>query len=285
MKKIQNVLSLGLFAAAFAVSPSSAAVLDLTTAGACTPITAANIAACSINGAVFTQAFTQSTGTGVIDPFLRSQDDGINTGMNTDANNVYDNLASGFTSSIHVNEFGIVSLLGTDYVRFLLDINEVATQGQEFLILDSLKIVTAVSNPSYTNITDATNDPGANIYDMNPVAASGPNGVRLNYNLNPGSGAGDLFVYIPAISFAGTGNNYLYLYSQFGNVAAFANPPITAGYDASDGFEEWSRVIADGSGAGGGNPVPEPSQFLSLFVVGIPVVIGYIRKRRAAQVV
>jgi len=286
MKKIQTVLSMGLFAA-LAVSPSRANVVDLTVAGNCTPITAGNLASCSIGTAVFTLAFQQSTGTGVIDPFVRQQDDGINTGMNTDANNVYDDLNGAFTHSIKVNQFGVLTNPlgnGIDYVRFLLDINEVASQGQEFLILDSLKIVTvdAAGGGSLTTIAAATANAGADIYDMNPPSAgSGPNGVKLNYNLNPGSGAGDMFVYIPASLFAGTGNNFLYLYSQFGNVTPFGLPQ---GYDTSDGFEEWSRVNADGGGAGGGNPVPEPSQFLSLFVVGIPVVIGYIRKRRAAQV-
>jgi hypothetical protein len=235
---------------------------------------------------VFTQAFEQSTGTGVIDPFLRQQDNGVNTGMNSDAptNTVYDNQPpANFTHSIHVNQFGLVQLFpgSGDYVRFLLDINESAGGGNEFLVLDSLKIVTSLNTPNYTTIGAATADPGTDIYDMNPPnAGSGPNYVKLNYALNSGSGSGDMFLYVPASLFAGTGNNFLYLYSQFGNVATTGLP---AGYDSSAGFEEWARVNADGGGAGGpgGNPVPEPSQFLSLFVVGIPVLLGYWRKRHA----
>ena len=283
MKTYWRVLSTLTLAVFFAVTPSSAAIVDLTTSGACTPITAANIASCSINGAVFTQAFTQPTGSGVIDPFVREQDSGINTGMNTDApaNTVYDDVAGSFTHSIKVNQFGIVSLLGTDYVRFLLDINETSGGDNEFLVLDSLKIVTSLNTPNYTTIGAATADAGADIYDLNPPnAGSGPNAVLLNYALNSGSGSGDMFMYVPASLFVGTGNNYLYLYSQFGNVATTGQPP---GYDASDGFEEWSKVNADGGGAGGGNPVPEPSQLLSLLLVGIPVMIGYWRKNRAGS--
>src|ERR1044071_4374448 len=93
MSRIKFLLATGGLAAMMAVSPSYAVVVDLTTAGACTPITLANIASCSINGAVYTQAFTQSTGTGVIDPFLREQATGVETGLNTDNGTPYDDKA------------------------------------------------------------------------------------------------------------------------------------------------------------------------------------------------
>jgi len=285
MKRLRNIIISGTFAALFAVSPSGATVVDLTVAGNCTPITAANIASCSIGAAVFTQAFEQSTGTGVIDPFNRIQPTpptDIEQGMNTDANGVYDNKADPFTHSIKVGDFGTVNLLGVQYIRFLLDIHEDQASPDGFLDLDRLKIVTVdpgvAGANTMTTIENATAATGPTIYEMNAGNTSGPSIVKLNTLINPGSGAGDMFMYIPASLFAGTAANYLYLYSEFGNVNAVAPGDPGPGYDSSATFEEWARVLSDS-----GTPVPEPSQLLSLFVVGVPVVFGYLRKRRAAQ--
>jgi hypothetical protein len=282
MEMVRGIFAFGAFAAVFAASPVSAVTVDLTTAGACTPITAANIASCSIGGAVFTQALTQPTGTGVTDSFDRLEDGGIEQGMNTDASGVYDNKAGAFTHAIHVNEFGIVQLLGVDYVRFLLDINESSGHDNEFLVLDRLKIVTTPASGSFSTIEDAAAAPGPEIYELNAGNTSGPNVVQLNYALNNGSGSGDMFIYIPASLFSGQGSNFLYLYSQFGNVNA-VTPALPDGYSPDAGFEEWARVLADGGGAGG-DPVPEPSQLPGLLAAGIAIAIA-LRRRRAAPVI
>jgi hypothetical protein len=84
---------------------------------------------------------------------------------------------------------------------------------------------------------------------MNPGGGIA-NGVLLNYDLNPGSGAGDMFFDVPTSLFAGVSGQYVLLYSQFGT------PPGT--YRSNDGFEEWAVI----SGAA----VPEPSSPLLCFL-------------------
>ena len=80
------------------------------------------------------------------------------------------------------------------------------------------------------------------VYDMNPGGGFA-NGVLLNFDLNPGSGAGDMFLTIPTSFFTGVPGQYVLLYSQFGT------PP--GAYPSNDGFEEWAVIS--------GQVVPEPA--------------------------
>jgi hypothetical protein len=63
------------------------------------------------------------------------------------------------------------------------------------------------------------------IYDMD---TGGDNQIELDYNLNSGSGSGDMFAYIKDSLF--TGGSFVTLYSKFG-------PPPSAN---NDGYEEWA---------------------------------------------
>jgi len=279
-----TLILMALFVALLA-SPASATILDLTAAGTCP--TPTNTAGCSINGAYYNQTTEQSTGTGVIEPFVRIQANTNESGINTDGPYTLDEKTGTWTHSTLVSDFGAITPFAgssTQYVRFLLDINENSGSSNELLVLNQLKIYTSAT--ANLNTVALLGSSATLRYNLD---AGTDSSVLLNYDLNSGSGSGDLTVYVPASLFAGTGSQYLYLYSQFGcitNVTTCAGQgTFSAGYDSSDGFEEWAKIKEDGGGLGGGNPVPEPSQFLSLFVVGIPVVIGYIRKRRAAQVV
>jgi MYXO-CTERM domain-containing protein len=87
------------------------------------------------------------------------------------------------------------------------------------------------------------------------------NTVTLNYDLNSGSGQGDMRMYIPLTSFAGVGaSDFVYLYSHFGN--------LDDDHRTGDGFEEWS-VIA----------VPAPGALALLAMAGL---VGSRRRRHEA---
>src|SRR5581483_10411284 len=68
--------------------------------------------------------------------------------------------------------------------------------------------------------------------------------VLLNYDLQPGSGVGDMSVFVPDSAF-NTTQAYVYLYSAFGFT------PETTGrlWGSSDGFEEWSVGVGRPIGA------------------------------------
>lgn len=219
-------LILGLAALAL---PAYAVSLDLTAGGSGT-----------VNGAFFTTTDVGSTGTGVIQPFLRVQDNGVADGYNSSSGSLMPDVKSGtWTHDITLGAIPIVTnptgAATGSYYELLLDINQ--TGGNPLLSLDKIQIYTrstAISNAStLANLTS-----GATLrYDL------GGNEVLLNGNLSTGSGSGDLFVYIPTSLFAGaSSSDFLYLYSMFGNKGGL--------YAENDGFEEWS--VRSG-------PTPPPS--------------------------
>ncbi len=209
-------------------------VLDLTSAGA----------SGSIGSAFFLQVPDQSTGTGIIDPFLIIQANEVEEGVNSDGPYTMDEKSG--TNSILVSEFGVTDLNGTPSIRFLLDINQTSPGG--FLSLDMLKIYVA---PNATYNTLALLDANATkLYDMDAVGAA-DNTIKLDYNLNPGSGAGDMYAYLPYSLFAPHSSKFLYLYSRFGD-----------NFESNDGFEEWARVDEGGTPPVG--EIPEPATLLLL---------------------
>jgi hypothetical protein len=242
--------------AASITSTGHAITVDLTTQGA--------------SGSIFQAYFLQfdpagAQGTGNFDPFLRVQADGTESGYNTDAKKVeFDTKTGKWTHIIDlqsidnnvpiVNGADIPGLTpGVQYREFLLDINE--TAGSNLLSLDALRIFQSdtPNNTGYPNL-------GTEIYNLGEG-----NSVILNYSLNPGSGQGDVAMYLPTSLFTG---RYIYFYSAFGTFL-----PSEKGdtYESSDGFEEW--------GVQKSGVVPEPSSVVA-FVCGIISLGGFIGKRR-----
>lgn len=208
-------------AALILVGPAAAgaADLDLTSAGA----------SGSFGTALFLQSDPQPTGTGVIDPFVRLMNNGSERGFNTDHSpldgDLVDVKPGTWTHSVLVGSLTAVLHDGVPYVRFLLDINQ--TSANPLLSLDELRLYTATS-PSL--------DSNAALFAENLVYDMGAgNRVLLDYDLNSGSGSGDMFLYVPAALFAGLENQYLYLYSVFGASGG--------DYATNDGFEEWAHVM------------------------------------------
>ena len=80
-----------------------------------------------------------------------------------------------------------MNLGGTNYFQVLLDINQ--TGANPLLSLDQLKVYRQATG-NISTLGGLTNQ----IYSLD---GAGGTLIRLNYDLNPGSGAGDMFAYIP----------------------------------------------------------------------------------------
>ncbi len=176
-----------------------------------------------INGAYFVQGSFASAGTGVIESFVRIQtNQAVERGFNTDARPLqfHENNSAEFTRSLLLADVPIVSIKGTDYREFLLDINEANGRKKSSLSLDAIEIYLAdVGNIGrYRNL-------GTAVYDLD--AGRGDNWIKLDAVLGNGSGSGDMRAYIPSALFVG--GDYVYLYSKFGENCA-----------NHGGYEEWS---------------------------------------------
>src|SRR5205823_554914 len=130
---------------------------------------------------------------------------------NTDGAVEFDTKAGAWTHALLLSDIPIVQLGGTAYRQFLLDINQDKGGTHELLSLGAIKIYQNNSN-TLTN------------YDGNPAAfgpvlwsldGGGMNAtIGMNFLLNPGSGAGDMFAFIPNSIF--NNQSYVYMYNEFG---------------------------------------------------------------------
>jgi len=281
MKVLQRVLVA--IAVAGVASQASATTLNLTS----------EPSSGTINGALFVQVDEQSTGTGVIDPFVRlGTNEDLVEGFNTDGVRYYDEKAGPWTHSLLVSDIpevgfdstGSPCTIGdagcTAYYQFLLDINQTGTD--PLLSLYELQVlIGSTASPSGPNI-DANGNlilSGATLlYDLDAGAVDGDSVINLDYSLNTGSGSGDMFFYMPKPALIDE-SQFLYLYSKFG----IPN-------NNNDGFEEWTLFCTPtspddpdcvGGGSDGGTdsetPVPEPG---SLILLGSGLVLAANRFRR-----
>jgi len=226
------------------------------------------------NGAFFTQITARPTGSGNIDSFERIQNNSaITEGFNTDArpyaaNNMAQTTAT-FDHSELLSKFSIVpggtvtdggvvvpGGPGQMYLQLLLDVNQ--TKDNPLLSLDELAVNlsnTATDNPAITIQQNGTPDyptlAGTNIYNLDGNA---DNFVKLNFALNPGSGEGDAFAFIPItaaqIAACGAGCE-VEGYTAFG---------LQTGMGNNDGYEKWAAV----KGAESLQQTPEPASILLL---------------------
>ena len=254
MTKYAAILQTGVL---FFASGLAKADVNLTTSTSPSPLSAPALGGTSTLAAYSTGFVqwvdSQSTGSGVIDSFVRIEKNGTEQGFNSTTQNLDIGNSNTFNHFIQVSDVGSVNLGGTNYLQFLLDINQ---QGSRPLLsLDDVEIFTS-AGPDATSTTLAALSAGK----TKVFQSTGT--VYLDYSLNPGSGAGDMYLYVPRNAF-GASTNYIYLYSHFGGSGA-------APFATNAGFEEWATIRA----------VPEPGFFvmLSLGFGGLGLV--KYRKRR-----
>jgi hypothetical protein len=188
------------------------------------------------------------TGTGVFNPFVRIQSKGTEKGYNTDGTLEFDTKQGKTAGKNLTHSIKLGDLLVTNGdLEFLLDINEDQGHDDEILSLDQLEIYLSDNpdNSGYPALGDL-------VYKLSD--ASHDNWVKLDNTIfGPGSGTGDMRVFIP-VGQDWSSDKYLYFYSEFG------------GHDNSNaGFEEWSARI-----------VPEPST-IAILSLG---TLTFFRKRK-----
>jgi hypothetical protein len=251
------------------VSTSSAlagTIVDLTVADA----------SGTINGAIYQQTSTGSTGTGNIDSFVQQSPQGNGTtsrAYNTTANGVLNNAnTDNFNHSITLGDVSIVERDGKLYREFFLDINESGNSTDKYLSLDEVMIfVGGTANSSVSTFTGGILDHnGTLVYRMD---SGDDNWVAMDYTLGTGSGSGDMTLLVPRSLFLGFApTDVVTLYSQFGLQGV--NPTgFTGNFGGSASFEEWA--VRDPATFA----APEPMS-LGLLATGI-FGLAFFRRRTA----
>jgi hypothetical protein len=245
----------------------------------------------SYNGTIFCDNDLSSAGTGLIDPFLRTNGGGSNpvtSGWNTDAGpaNTWtqpNDADASQTNAILASSVNTTTIGTTVYWTFLVDVNQQGTSNDsgDLLSLTHLQLYSCpVAN--YTDLSGCSSFfnlfGGTVTYDLNdrPVV-SDTTSVDFDYRNHTGSGAGDILVFIPVNSFPNTG--YVALLDGWGS------PPGL--YADNDGFQEWINIgqpfVCQTCGGGGGvSPVPEPASLL-LLGTGLGLVASRMRKSKSKK--
>ena len=240
------------------LTASAITVIDVTTAGS----------SGTANGAVFSFADPQPTGTGYIDPFLREQNTGGEVGVNTSIKGQIVQNTIAYDNKDPVNythDLAISTLLPVNgYYKFALDANQVANGS-----ISLVRFQIFVSSTAFTDATAlGTFISGTPAFDMN-----GSGGLhRVDITSNSGSGSGDMTVLVPTTGIIG--NNYLYL------VAGFGLDATGAGYDSNDGFEEWSATTGTPPPPG----VPDGGSTLLLLSSAFASLGLFARGRKTASI-
>jgi len=221
-------ISVFLFAVGLMLLPANVLAIgyDLTSLGSTTKLN---------DGALAYQADPQATGSGVIDSFVRiSANTDVVQGYNTSGRPVqYDeNTSPTFTHGLLLNNVPTTLIGGILYREFLLDINQISSPPSNLESLDAIDIYQS----NTASITDDT-------LFSTPIWSL-DDSILLDYNLNAGSGSGDMFLYVPDALF--NASTYVYLYSMFGSENA-----------NNDGYEEWA--VREGTGS---TPAPESATML-----------------------
>jgi hypothetical protein len=210
-----------------------------------------------INGAIFTATQQQPAGTGFIDPFLRIQEKDFEQGYNTDGGFPFDDKdPHQYQHSLLISSLTPTTINGTQYYVFMLDSNQ---SGNSFsshkLSLDAFQLYTS-------------NDPNQTTTVINPNGTLNLGTLIFNLGKNnsvittaTGSGKADMFVDVPVSAFTTT-DQYLYLYSAFGNTIP-----------SSGGFEEWTFVP-------GLAVVPEASTLFPIVGLLAAVLSTHVLRRR-----
>ena len=191
------------------------------------------------DAAIYDRTDLGASGSGNIDSFVRVGATGVEEGFNSSFRPTQMNEDSTltFNHDLQLAAVPIVVINGVSYREFLLDTNEPGGTDR-FISLNKLEIyLSSAGSITAYPFNDATGPTATKIYDMDAgttgtdTASPSPNGnwVLIDNNLGPGSGAANIFVYIPNSLFDANLGTFVTLYSQFG---------VTV--PASSGSEEWA---------------------------------------------
>lgn len=223
-----------------------------------------------INGAFYTGTDESSTGSGVIDSFVRLSGGDIIEGYNTTVNNVFDTGATNqFNHEMLLSEIPLVTLSDSiQYREFLLDNNQSGSLGGTEISLDEIQIFqSGLANQSVETFTSGIVDlTGSLVYQLD---AGGDNTVIIDSAVSSsGSGAANMYLYVPNSVFIHS-LDYIYLYSKFGTTIA-----------NNDGFEEWAVEIVSGDPIDPPpDPIPEP---MTMLLFGSGLAGAFIQRKRLA---
>jgi len=253
-----------------AASTVQATVVDLTTNNSGT-------ISDGTNTVTFVFDKLQPSGTGVLDPFLRIQNDGTEQGYNTTQFNAgdypFDEKHGVWTHDVLFSSMQVID----GFYNFVLDIAEGGNAPESLLSLDGLRFYAATTGGQDTTVLA---DLGVLLWDMDGAEDSY---VLLDGNRdgNPGNGVSDMLMQVPEIVFAGvdTGTNpYFILWSQFG-LQEDADADAVEGSGSANSFEEWA-LLGEGDDGGPPQQVPEPAM---LFLMGAGLLgLGLARRRKSA---
>lgn len=260
------------------ISAQAVVILDLT------PVANTSLSQSANLGGTFVVANTaaQSTGTGVIDSFVRIHQTGEERGYNTSnwggPQPPLDDVAGNFTHALQLNAVPIVTIGGLDYREFLLDVAQPSNGNISVNQIQLFQSSADVGTTFSLTEADATHDalisfPSATeIFRMNagpPTAAN----YEVVIDSNHGNGAGDMFLYVRNNLFDNSQpNSYVTLFSQFGL------PPGT--FASAGSFEEWSVLKGAPNRA-----VPEPFSIAIWSLLGLGGAgLAAVRQRRKTAV-
>ncbi|KKM14673.1 hypothetical protein LCGC14_1703790, partial [marine sediment metagenome] len=199
----------------------SAGLLDLTAAGAYG----------MVNDAIFRQVQPGSTGTGVVDAFVRMQGAPYERGYNTSGTTEFETKADAHTHPIQLSAVPSIEVGNTLYREMWLDLNEPTNTALVTLEDFQVFVGTAGSYSGYPFAGQIGAGQMSLIYDMD----AGPKGdTYILLDGSKGSGQGDMTVYIPDALFGVDDAQYVYVYSSFGVL-----PGADHGETSEGGYEEW----------------------------------------------
>jgi len=254
-------------------------VIDLTTANA------SDNTHSGATGGQFqvTQIQPSSTGTGVIDSFLRvHSNDSLEQGYNTSLSTPLDDVGGNFTRTLALSEIPIVNIGGTLYRQFLLDVNQEG--GASKISLNQIQIFQlagdrddgTVAGPaagSASVVSFAGTPTTTEVFRLNNASNANFLEIQLDAGLNSGSGSGDMFLYVRNSDFVPANGANVILYSAFGI------QPGSTGTGNNDGFEEWAVVKASGTQCIGDCTVNVP-EISSVSLLGTSALLLLIPLRR-----